>query len=179
MKRRTKAGASGFTLIELMIVVTIVGILSIIAVVGYRRYILSSKMGEAQATISAIRIAQEAYKSERGLYANLGDKWCPMDTPTAAKKHGWDPACNGGKDTWQALPVHVDGPVSFAYATWAGTTTFDKGAAGWVTWPDTAGSAPWYIVMARCDLDEDASTGPTELVGSSFQNTIFTHNDGL
>ena len=39
---------AGFTLVELMIVVAIVGVLSVIAVVGYRKLVLSGKVTEAQ-----------------------------------------------------------------------------------------------------------------------------------
>ena len=49
--RMARRSRRGFTLIELAIVVVIVGILSVIAVVGYRRYMLHSKITEAQTMI--------------------------------------------------------------------------------------------------------------------------------
>jgi len=72
-----RSARRAFTLIELMIVVAIVGILAVIGVVGYRKIILSSKMTESTGVISGIRVAQEAYKSKRGVYAVIGTTFCP------------------------------------------------------------------------------------------------------
>ena len=170
--------SGGFTLVELAIVVAIVGVLSVIAVVGYRKITLSAKVSEAQNMISAIRIAQEDYKVERGTYASLGTtNWCPSPG-TTQKKTGWDTACDGGTGAWSKLPVHVDGPVQFGYQTVAAGATLPS-----FTWIDmTAGAAvattrPWYVIMARADLNADGALY-TELVGTSFQNTIFSRQEG-
>jgi type IV pilus assembly protein PilA len=177
LQRRGRRG--GFTLVELAIVVAIVGVLAVIAVVGYRRYMLHAKITEARSVINAIRIAQEDHRAERGTYANLGTTFCPTAAGVSNKKVGWDPACNGGTLTWQTLPVHVDGPVQFSYATVAGTTAMAGSPLGstWVTW-NAPTQTPWYVVAAKCDLDGDTSD-QTELIGSSFQNTIFARNEGL
>src|SRR6478609_5771724 len=45
----------GFTLIELMIVVAIVGILAAIALPAYQDYVVRSKMSEAEAAIAACK----------------------------------------------------------------------------------------------------------------------------
>jgi type IV pilus assembly protein PilA len=181
IRRRAIARSQGFTLVELAIVVAIVGVLAVIAVVGYRRYLLNSKITEAQGVISAIRIAQEDHRAERGSYANLGDtNHCPATTPNGKIATQWQPTCSGGVAAWNLLPVHVDGPVLFGYVTTAGATTFTApGNTGWVTW-GTPPALPWYTVVARCDLDADGdNTNRTELVGTSFQNTIFSHNEGM
>src|SRR5689334_19614179 len=93
--RRSKRNA-GFTLVELGVVVAIIGILAVIAVVGYRRYILNAKMTEAKNVISAIRIAQEDHRAERGTYADLGATYCPTLAGTGNHKTGWDPECAAG-----------------------------------------------------------------------------------
>ena len=180
-----RANVRAFTLVELAIVVAIVGVLSVIAVVGYRKITLSAKVSEAQNMISAIRIAQEDYKVERGTYLTVSATlFCPTDGvgPNAQKKTGWDTtSCAGG--AWAQLPVHVDGPVQFGYKTVAGLAGAAVPSVG--TWVDmTAGNAiaairPWYIIQAQSDLNGDGITGlNTELVGTSFQNTIFSHNEG-
>jgi type IV pilus assembly protein PilA len=180
--RVARAARRAFTLIELMIVVAIVGILAVIAVVGYRKLVLAAKVTEARNVISGARIAQEGYRTERGVYANIGaSPLCPLaSSGTGQFKTGWDPACGGGP-TWAALPIHVDGPVQFGYATVAGSTALPTTIGqptAFVTVPVGVGTDPWYYVTASADLDGLA--GPyTELVGSSWSNQIFVANEGL
>src|SRR5574340_1357749 len=51
----------GFTLIELMIVVAIVGILAAIALPAYQDYVVRSKMSEAEAAIAACKTSVSEY----------------------------------------------------------------------------------------------------------------------
>ncbi len=58
----------GFTLIELMIVVAIIGILAAIAIPNFLRFQLRSKTGEARTNLAGIRTAEESYFAEYGQY---------------------------------------------------------------------------------------------------------------
>jgi type IV pilus assembly protein PilA len=62
MKRRIQ---QGFTLIELMIVVAIVGILAAIALPAYQDYVVRSKMSEATAAIAACKTSVSEYMSTK------------------------------------------------------------------------------------------------------------------
>ena len=173
----------GFTLIELMIVVTIVGVLAVLAVVGYRKLVLSSKLTEASNVIGGIRIAQEAYKTERGLYADIGStQHCPGTGLVVPQiKTQWQPTCNGGTNIWNLLPVHVDGPVQFGYVTFAGPGGGTAATGyGFVGIGGLVVTQPWYIVHAQADLDGTGAAAPfTELVATSNGNQIFQRNEGL
>ena len=178
--RSTRALRRAFTLIELMIVVTIVGVLAVIAVVGYRKLVLSAKLTEARDVISGVRLAQEAYRTERGIYVDLGAGLCPSSSSgTTLTKVAWNTGC-GAAPTWAVLPVHINGPVQFGYTTSAGTTALPSSIGQptpFVTVPAGVGTDPWYYVTASADLDGSAGLY-TELVGTSWQNTIFVANEG-
>ncbi|MCY1293072.1 hypothetical protein D9M70_423200 [compost metagenome] len=63
----------GFTLIELMIVLAIVGILAAIAYPSYQQYVLRSGRADGQAKLMEIMQAQERYYSQNQTYVtNLG-----------------------------------------------------------------------------------------------------------
>ncbi len=64
-----KLNKKGFTLIELMIVVAIIGILAAIAIPNFLTYQCKAKQSEAKSNLGAIRVSQEAYFAE---YDNYG-----------------------------------------------------------------------------------------------------------
>jgi type IV pilus assembly protein PilA len=78
MKKR-----AGFTLIELMIVVAIIGILASIAIPNYLKFEMKARQSEAKMNLGAIFICQKSYYGEFSTYAGgslafdrIG--WSPM-----------------------------------------------------------------------------------------------------
>lgn len=62
----------GFTLIELMIAVAIIGILAGIAYPAYLKYIIEARRSEAQSEMLKIQLALEKYRANKNNYnANL------------------------------------------------------------------------------------------------------------
>jgi type IV pilus assembly protein PilA len=80
MKLRKKD--KGFTLIELMIVVAIIGIIAAIAIPNFLRYQAKTKQSEARTNLGTIFTAQVTYFGEEDVYASsiadLG--WAPEGT---------------------------------------------------------------------------------------------------
>lgn len=59
----------GFTLIELMVVVAVLGILAAVAFPSYQQYVLRSNRAEGQALLSNVAARQERYFSQNNTYA--------------------------------------------------------------------------------------------------------------
>ena len=66
-------GQKGFTLIELMIVVAIIGILAAIAIPNFLRYQAKSRQSEAKTNLGAVFVAETAYFSEQNRYGSFAE----------------------------------------------------------------------------------------------------------
>jgi type IV pilus assembly protein PilE len=71
---------TGFTLIELMIVVAVVGILAAIAYPSYMDSIRKSRRSDAINDLSAIALAQEKWRANKPTYGTLTDVWGGVTT---------------------------------------------------------------------------------------------------
>jgi len=71
----------GFTLIELMIVVAIIGILAAIAIPNFLKFQAKSKQSEAKTNLKAVLTAETSYFGEFNQYANFVTvNWSPVGT---------------------------------------------------------------------------------------------------
>ena len=72
----------GFTLIELMIVVAIIGILAAIAIPNFLKFQAKSKTSEARTNLGAIFTGETSYFGEANSYGDFGTiGWGPTGTP--------------------------------------------------------------------------------------------------
>ena len=65
---KTIKSESGFTLVELMIVVAIIGILSAVAVPNFKKYMAKSKRSEANIQLAAAYTAEQSFYGDFGIY---------------------------------------------------------------------------------------------------------------
>ena len=66
-----KRHSRGFTLIELMIVVAIIGILAAIAIPNFLRFQARSRQAEARVNLGGVYVAQMAYFSAKGRFGTF------------------------------------------------------------------------------------------------------------
>jgi len=114
----------GFTLIELMIVVAIIGILAAIAIPNFLQFQLRSKTGEAKTNLAAIRTAEEGYFAEFNNYVPANQ------TPGSAvgsNKRVWS---GGGLTMFDQLGWSPTGEVFFNYGVTASGASYTLGASG-------------------------------------------------
>ena len=89
--RQSERGGAGFTLIELMIVVAIIGILAAIAIPNFLKFQLRSRVSEGKLNLAGIRTAQESYYAEVGTFV----PWAlaPGGVPSQLKRP-WPGGCS-------------------------------------------------------------------------------------
>ena len=86
--------SKGFTLIELMVVVAIIGILAAIAVPNFVKFQCRSKQSEARGNLKAMYVAQESYKAEFDSYGSVGPIDGQANAQTATNQIGFVPKGN-------------------------------------------------------------------------------------
>jgi type IV pilus assembly protein PilA len=129
----------GFTLIELMIVVAIIGILAAIAIPSFLQFRLRAKTAEAKSNLGAIRTAELAYFSEWNFF--VADQ---IQTPVNGR------AGNNAKLPWDygtrfsIIGFSAENAVYYSYA-------LESGVTGTPFVPPAAG----LTMSAVGDLDAD------------------------
>ncbi|CDT20095.1 Fimbrial protein precursor [Vibrio coralliirubri] len=78
--KNKRTNQKGFTLIELMIVVAVIGVLAAIAVPQYQKYVAKSEAASALATLTGLKTNAEAYTVENGAFPDAAQS-AAMGTP--------------------------------------------------------------------------------------------------
>jgi prepilin-type N-terminal cleavage/methylation domain-containing protein len=188
LPRKRRVARRGFSLAELMGVVVIIGILAVIAVASYRRFVGGSKMAEATHMLEGIRTAQEAHKAETGAYLNISaglrpPNMYPVQTPGAFKT-AWGAPCSWCTTDWANLNVVADGPVYFGYATQAGAPPATPASAGIsitlnnqaVNLSGLGVGVPWFVATASGDTNGNGVF--CNLATTSAGGDVFYENEG-
>jgi prepilin-type N-terminal cleavage/methylation domain-containing protein len=143
---------AGFTLMELMIVVVILGVLAAVAIPSFRSYVYRARASEAPDFLGEIRQRQESYRSEFGQYCEVSTAFTDL-TPGALVDSGRQAqSWPASTPLWDQLGARPDGVVYFQYASGAGLPgTTPPGGLGY------DGSDFWFVSRAIGDLDGDGN----------------------
>ena len=90
--------SSGFSLIELLVVVAILGIISAIGIVSYQGYIAGSKKTSAKNVMQQISLAQTEEYSNSGRYLTNDEEPCTGGVPSSATSKEIEDVLFGGGD---------------------------------------------------------------------------------
>jgi prepilin-type N-terminal cleavage/methylation domain-containing protein len=121
----------GFTLVELMMVVAVMGVLSSVAIPEFNKSQLRARSAERRMIMTSIaHVASDVMVTQARLPGGslLGD-WNPSAMPSPSK-HPFDAAQAG----WDQLPLSIEGSLYYSYkfliSDAGGPTTLDVWAAG-------------------------------------------------
>lgn len=104
----------GFTLVELMIVVAIIGILAGVAIPAYSNYVIRGKLVEGTSALADGRVKMEQYFQDNRTYDAGGGNTCPPAIPASTTNFTY--ACGNLSATNYTITATGKGNLSaFSY----------------------------------------------------------------
>jgi type IV pilus assembly protein PilA len=154
--RRHRGSHAGFTLIEVMVVVAIVGVMAALAVFGVRKLLTAGKAkADADDAMLAMASAIRTYYDRNRGYLDCStdyDDFYPM-TPNG-KKHVLNNAGHGDQGCWSLYGVRM-GPTYMSFAVRAGTKNDTPPLPSFLSLTFPKPKEPWFVLVGTMDLDGD------------------------
>ena len=120
----------GFTLIELMIVVVIIGILARVAIPTYNDYVLQGKLAEAHGQLASLQVRMEQYYQDN---RNYGTGTCGI-AASAGNNFTYGCALTNGGQGFTYTATGTAGATGFTFTVnEAGTKATTAVVTGWAT----------------------------------------------
>ena len=118
--------SAGFSLIELMVTVAIIGILAAVSLPMYQDYMATARIGVLQDNIQTIRLMQDGRRQSRGEYAE--GSYIPGGSTTLTTNLGWSPRTEADLISY-VVTCAVDGAKAGECARTSGYTVTATHAA--------------------------------------------------
>jgi prepilin-type N-terminal cleavage/methylation domain-containing protein len=167
----------GFTLIEIMIVVAIIGVLAAIAVPMFSGTSRKAKgMSEVAPYFQDFRTRMDQYQQENGVYPpTIGEGTFHPATPGSKKQTVLPlPAA------WTALRLRISGSTDvycgYTFATGLANDDSNVGTVASTSFGFAAPATSWYYLLAKCNLD--GTGGLSYYFTSSVDPSIRKLNEG-
>lgn len=157
--------ARGYTLVEVMVVVAMIGVMGAIAIAGYQKYVDWAQVADTKDIVNALAAGQAGYYADTRGYLGCSSDWddanvYPM-VPNS-RKHHFHQTGHADYPCWRLLNPET---VELTYMSF--WTQADVAGAAYPTLApgmaketiDTAPPAnrPWYIIIAVGDQNEDGN----------------------
>ena len=113
--KRTR-NVAGFTLVELMVVVALIGVLSAVAIPSFLTYQARSRRAESYTNLAAIAKTQKSFQATKGAFHDSGNSWPDPDPYGGLGVHTmtWDAA---SENAFGDLGWAPEGQVFYSYMT--------------------------------------------------------------